>query len=463
MENNKPMVICEQGELVGTQEKQALAFYNIPYGADKGRCKPVGEPSKWTGTRDATKPGPVFPQLPSRLSTVVGTKKEERNQQEDAFILNIWTKLTNEKRPVLFWIHGGGWLSGGGSLPWYNGSEMASNGDVVVVTVNYRLGALGNLYVPGISEGNLALQDLIAALHWVKKNIEAFGGDPHQITVAGQSAGAWYSVALMACEEVKGMFNRTALFSFPACTKALDENASLELSNLLLERLGIDERNKEKILGVPIEDILSSQVEVIREVQRRNNDLLTAFLPIVDGVLLKGDIWSEAIRISGGNVNVIAGITGEETAAFFHQTDLRNKDNYFELVKRSSDEIFGQTHEFMLSINEGGSDTYLFHFNYPSPDPYLLACHCMDLPFVFGNFEKWDNAPMLADIHVEEALHLSDQVQGYLLRFIKNGSPNHENRIDWPVYERKQRNILIFDKKIELKSSLWPFSDTPAY
>lgn len=233
MEYNRPIVICEQGKLVGTQEKQALAFYNVPYGADKGRFMPVGEPVTWSGTREATTPGPVFPQLPSRLSTVLGTKKEELNQKEDAFSLNIWTKDTNKKRPVLFWIHGGGWLTGGGSLPWYNGSDLVTNedGDVVVVTVNYRLGALGNLFLPGISEGNLALKDLIAALHWVKKNIEAFGGDPDLITVAGQSAGAWYSVALMACEEVQCMFNRTALFSFPACTKALNESASLELSN----------------------------------------------------------------------------------------------------------------------------------------------------------------------------------------------------------------------------------------
>ncbi|MCY9516442.1 carboxylesterase family protein [Paenibacillus apiarius] len=454
MEYNRPIVICEQGKLVGTQEKQALAFYNVPYGADKGRFMTVGEPVTWSGTREATTPGPVFPQLPSRLSTVLGTKKEELNQKEDAFSLNIWTKDTNKKRPVLFWIHGGGWLTGGGSLPWYNGSDLVTNedGDVVVVTVNYRLGALGNLFLPGISEGNLALKDLIAALHWVKKNIEAFGGDPDLITVAGQSAGAWYSVALMACEEVQGMFNRTALFSFPACTKALNESASLELSNLLLERLGIDERNKEKILDVPIEQILSSQTEVTREMQRRNNDILSTFLPIVDGVLLKGDIRSEAVRISGGNVNVIAGITAEETAIFFYQTDLRNKDNYFELVEASSKEIFGPTHEFMLSLNEGGSDTYLFEFNYPSPDPYLLACHCIDLPFVFGNFEKWDNAPMLEDIHLEEAQNLSDQVQGYFLRFIKNGSPNHENSLDWLVFERNHRNVLLFDKKIELKS-----------
>ncbi|SEG81677.1 para-nitrobenzyl esterase [Bacillus sp. ok061] len=454
MENSKLIVHCKQGKLAGTLENMALALYNIPYGSDQGRFMPVGEPDKWSGSRDATKPGSIFPQSPSRLASIMGTKKEEWNQKESSFTLNIWTKDKNEKRPVVFWIHGGGWVTGGGSLPWYNGSELASRGDVVVVTVNYRLGALGNLFLPGISEGNLALKDLIASLNWVKKNIKFFGGDPDQITIAGQSAGAWYTVALMACEKVKGMFNRAAIFSFPGGIKALNENSSLELSNLLLERLGINESTKEQILDVPIDKMLSSQAEVFTIIQRRNNELVSSpFLPMVDGVLLKGDIISEAVRISGGKVNVIAGITAEETSAFFHQTDMRNKDNYFELIDTSSNAIFGlPTNLLIYNLNKVGSETYGFKFKYPSPNSNLLACHCIDLPFVFGNFKKWDDSPMLEDINLTEAHNLSEQVQGYLLRFFKNGSPN-ENNLYWPKYKGTQRNVLIFDKELKIEES----------
>lgn len=118
---------------------------------------------------------------------MIGTTPEEANQSEDAFRLNIWTSDTKGKLPVLFWIHGGGFMTGGGALRWYHGNQLAASGRIVVVTVNYRLGSLGNLYLPGVSEGNLALQDLLAALHWVQDNIAAFGGDPNSITIAEQS------------------------------------------------------------------------------------------------------------------------------------------------------------------------------------------------------------------------------------------------------------------------------------
>lgn len=303
--------------------------------------------------------------------------------------------------------------------------------------MNYRLGTLDNLFLPGISEGNLALKDLIAALYWVRKNIECFGGDPDQITVAGQSAGAWYSVALMACEEVKGMFNRTALFSLPGGVNPLNKNESIELSHLLLENLNIDERDKDKLVDVPVEQILAAQGEVAKEIQRRTQELNpTTFFPIIDGILLKENIISEAVRISGSKANV----------------SLKHEDNYLEIVESSSNALFKfPTYDLMTDLNDVDSNTYVFNFNYPSPKPYILACHCMDLPFVFGNFDKWENAPMLEGVNREEAQSLSDQIQEYFLSFIKNGTPNHENSLDWPIFERKEQKAMIFDKNLEVK------------
>jgi para-nitrobenzyl esterase len=452
MEKDKVRVSCEQGLLNGTEEGKALAFYNIPYGSNKGRFKSVGEPQTWSGVRDATKPGPVFPQLPSRLSAVMGTKKEELNQSEDAFSLNVWTKDKNKKRPVLFWIHGGGWVTGGGSLPWYNGNAIASNGDIVVVTVNYRIGALGNLSLPGISENNLALKDLIAALKWIKINIAEFGGDPEQITVAGQSAGAWYSVALMACEEVKGLFNHTALFSFPGGVKAVSTTDSTQMADLLLQSLGISKDDENKILDVSVPEILSSQGKVSEEMQRRKNEMMPpTFVPVIDSVLLKGDIISEAVKISGGRVKVLAGFTAEETTAFLHQSPISNKSSYREIVDLSTNSTFVfPSYELMDNLNDAGSDTYLFKLNYPSVNPSLLATHCFDLPFIFGNFEKWKNSPMLEGANLDEAKLLSKHIQNYFLSFIKKGTPNYKGGIEWPGYERKSRNVLLLDKKIEL-------------
>ncbi len=164
----------------------------------------------------------------------MGSKPEEKNQTEDAFRLNVWTTGSHTKKPVLFWIHGGGFLTGGGALPWYNGQSLAENGDIVVVNVNYRLGALGHLYQPGVADDNLALHDLITALTWVKDNIAVFGGDPEQITVAGQSVGAWYTLALFASPMASQLINRIGLLSFPGAAEPLTKEKAAMLTAILL-------------------------------------------------------------------------------------------------------------------------------------------------------------------------------------------------------------------------------------
>ena len=238
---NELVVQVAQGQLLGTKEGRTHAFYDIPYGQFAGRFKYVAAPNTWEGTRLATKPGPIFNQDINRLGPVMGSKPEEKNQSEDAFRLNVWTTGSHTKKPVLFWIHGGGFLTGGGALPWYNGQSLAENGDIVVVTVNYRLGALGHLYQPGLADDNLALHDLITALTWVKDNIAVFGGDPEQITVAGQSVGAWYTLALFASPKASQLINRIGLLSFPGAAEPLTKEKAAMLTDILLAQLGLDD------------------------------------------------------------------------------------------------------------------------------------------------------------------------------------------------------------------------------
>ena len=151
---NEILATITQGTLRGTEEEGMMTFYRIPYGTNTGRFREVGAAPTWEGTRDASEAGPVFPQNKSRLSAILGNKPGEEYQSENAFHVNVWTPGLTGARAVLFWIHGGAWITGGGSLPWYRGASLAKNGDVVVVTVNYRLGALGTLNLPGVASGN---------------------------------------------------------------------------------------------------------------------------------------------------------------------------------------------------------------------------------------------------------------------------------------------------------------------
>src|SRR5260221_464693 len=172
------------GDLRGARVNGIAVFRGVPYAAapvGELRFAPPQPVPAWRGVRDAVKDGPIAPQGRSRLAHVMGDF--ERPQSEDCLTLNIWTPAADsKKRPVLVWVHGGAFASGAGSLPWYSGERFAANGDVVVVSMNYRLGALGFLCLPGISDGNLGLLDQVAGLRFARDNIAAFGGDPDNVT-----------------------------------------------------------------------------------------------------------------------------------------------------------------------------------------------------------------------------------------------------------------------------------------
>lgn len=207
----KPQVKTTAGELAGGWEGEVAVFRGVPYAAP-----PVGElrfkapqpRAGWTGVHEATNFGPACPQLADR--------HEASLQDEDCLYLNVWTPtLEGKSCPVLVWIHGGGFSSGAGSLPFYAGERMAFAGRMVVVTINYRLGPLGYLYVPGTGDSNAGMRDQLAALKWVRDNIAAFGGDPDNVTIAGQSAGASSVIALVASRTARGLF-RHAIAQSPA-------------------------------------------------------------------------------------------------------------------------------------------------------------------------------------------------------------------------------------------------------
>ena len=217
----------------------------------------------------------------SRLAHVMGDF--EQPHSEDCLTLTVWTPAADSaKRPVLVWIHGGAFSSGAGSLPWYSGEQFAARDDIVAVSINYRLGALGFLYLPGISGGNLGLLDQIAALRFVRENIAAFGGDPDNITVVGQSAGAASIAILLTMPEAQGLFRRAIMQSTPFGRMSRTSEDAHRIGRRLFETLGLDPKQRDKAMALPAANFVAAQGEIARG-EKKFADAQAPFGPVIDG------------------------------------------------------------------------------------------------------------------------------------------------------------------------------------
>src|SRR5262249_8589906 len=259
---NTPFARTGSGDLTGAWDGDLAVFRGIPFAAppvDEHRfAAPLPHPG-WTGARVAVEFRPASPQPPSRLEPVMG--RADFEQDEDCLTLNIWAPPAGDgPYPVLLWIHGGGFVTGSGSLPFYRGAQLARNGRLVVVTINYRLGALGYLYVPELAGGrpgaaNRGLLDQIAALRWVHDNIAAFGGDPEAITLAGQSAGGAAIAAMMADARARRLFKRAILQS-PVLGPPTSADEATAICDHLLQALGIGRARISELATVPMDRLL---------------------------------------------------------------------------------------------------------------------------------------------------------------------------------------------------------------
>src|SRR6185436_20233084 len=312
------VVRTKAGDLRGACENGIAVFRGVPYAAapvGELRFAPPQPAPAWPGVREARADGPIAPQGRSRLAHVMGDF--ERPQSEDCLTLNIWTTaVDSKKRPVMVWIHGGAFASGAGSLPWYSGETFAANGDVVVVSINYRLGALGFLCLPGVSDGNLGLLDQIAALRFVRDNIAGFGGDPDNVTVVGQSAGAASIAILMTMPRTGGLFRRAILQSTPFGRMSRTLEDAHRIGRRLLEVLGLGPEEAGKLKSLPFARFVTAQGEVAR-LEKKFADALAPFWPVIDGKVYPGEVAPALQGGAGAEIDTMIGTTREEMAAFY--------------------------------------------------------------------------------------------------------------------------------------------------
>ena len=477
---------------VGVEESGLRIFRGVPYARPPVgdlRLRPPRPTEPWSGVRAAAGYGPWAPQnVPDNPIAAVAPS----TQDEDCLTLNVWTPgLDGAGRPVMVWVHGGAFTGGSGASPLYAGARLAERGDVVMVTINYRLGILGFLGHSGLADdpegppANWGLLDQVAALGWVRDNIAAFGGDPGNVTVFGESAGGMSVSDLLTMPAAAGLFHRAIVQSGPpvATTVARAEEHAAKL----LAELGLTD--PAGLRSVPVDALLAAQTGVLAPKPGAGLTLV----PAVDGTSLPVTPLDAFRDGSAAPVPLLIG-TNRHEAKLFMVADPKNRDPDEDTLLRRIDRALTANgvplraedvvdayrsaraargdrtdpRELWSAIEtdrmfrigsleaataharrQPATFSYLFDWESPAMDGALGACHALEIPFVLGNLD----APGIDRFAGSgpAASALSEQMMDAWLAFARTGDPRHPGIPDWPAYDADHRPTMVFgrDTRVE--------------
>ena len=461
-----------QGKLAGMARDGVLRFNGIPFAKP-----PVGAlrwqmpqaPEGWSGVRDAARFGNIAPQVASASGEVLGGTPGTRS--EDCLYLNVQTPECDEaRRAVMVWIHGGAFVTGAGSVGTYNGKFLVPRGDIVLVTINYRLGAFGFLNLRDASGGKLpgsgaeGLADQVMALRWVKDNIAAFGGDPNNVTIFGESAGGMSVGALLACPSARGLFHK-AIPQSGASDIGYAREVSAKVGREVLNKLGDADP-----LTAPWETILEIQKDLLA-MPRESGGM--PFGPTIDGTVLPRRAIELVAEGSSAGVPVMTGTTRDEWKLFtVAAQNIKTLDEPG--LRRLTAKMVGEEHvDALLSAYTTGSPfdrwndintdhtffvpatrlldaqsahapVYGYRFDWASPmlGGALGSCHALELGFTFGTMRLKGAAPFFGS--GEEAEAVSDAMMDAWIAFAKWGNPSADDSTAWLRYDSKKRGTMIF-------------------
>ncbi len=469
-------VSTSNGPVRGYREDGLQVFKGLRYGAPPTgleRFKPPRPPEPWTAPADAVAYGAPAIQSglgPGERGSSVGDPPApgEPDCSEDCLFLNVWTPgLDPARRPVMVWLHGGGFANGSGGAAMYDGGALARRGEVVTVTVNHRLNVFGYLHLaeafgPDYAQSGVAgMLDIVQALEWVRDNIEAFGGDPDNVTIFGESGGGWKVSLLLAMPSARGLFHKAAIQSGPGLT-AKPPEAAAKTTRALLEALGVT--TPEALAAVPTAVLSKASVAVPGEIMR-------LYTPVRDGVAIPRDPFEPDAAALNADVPVLIGTNKDETTLFLlghprfgHFTDedvaklardaAGEKAEALLAALREAYPDYSPTHlgaacqtaagmwigsvrlaERKAALGAAPAYMYMLTWETPVAKGRLRSPHAVEIPLVFDNVEKARNFVGRGD----EPQKVADQMSEAWLAFARTGDPG------WPAYEPTHRTTKMFD------------------
>jgi para-nitrobenzyl esterase len=485
------IVETRSGKVQGLERHGVHVFRGIPFAKP-----PVGDlrwaaPQReepWHDVRDATEFSAESAQAPFPMAALFGGPQPEN--REDALYLNVWTPgVDDAKRPVMVWVHGGAFMNGSGITPWYDGTRFALNGDLVLVTINYRLASFGFLHLADLfgdefaGSGNAGILDQVAALEWVRDNIEAFGGDPERVTVFGESAGGGSVGTLLGLPAARGLFAGAIPQSGAASWWATRDRAN-EVADRLVHALQVRPGDGAALRAKTKDEVLAAQAVAGLEARTltKEEGIGLPFQPVVDGTVLP---QAPLDAIAGGNADGVRVMIGtnrhemtlfhlmDETLAQIDEPGLRRRaqtwfsadgaDRIVEGYQRnhageplldiwtdlSTDAVFRVPAIRLAEAQVGHGPVWMYLFTWETPVfGALRSTHALEIPFVFDALDKPGSDLFTGS--GPERQGIADAMHRAWIGFARDEGPQHPGLPEWPQYDEATRATMRFDAECEV-------------